>query len=385
MTQLSATGLQVSRLADRLLALQTALQTIFGPGLDLSPNTIDGQTAGIFAAAMADLDALVEEVYNATQPQNATGATLSRLVQLNGLTRIAGTYSTVTVTLGGRNGTIVPAGTLLRSTVTNAVFSTNAAVTIGPAGLATVAATASVIGAQQAPAGSLTGIDTPVFGLQTATNVAAATAGREVETDGELRARRAKSAAYPSQTVREGIEAAIANLAGVTDVRVYENDQPAADPDTGQPKNSIYAVVQGGTDADIGRALLLKKTAGVPTVGSTQVTVTDTEGHSRTLQFSRPVPDNVYVRVVVSRRAGFPSDGEAQIKAAIVAYASANFSIGEEVVRSDLFEALAGIPGKSVSNIAIGLAPNPTGTGNLVTAYDHLALFDVSRVSVEFV
>src|SRR6202007_303564 len=131
---------------------------------------------------------------------------------------------------------------------TNATFSTDVDVTIPISGTVNVNATATVIGAQGAPAGTITAIDTPVFGLQSVTNAADAIVGRAVETDGQLRTRRAQSVAYPSQTIAEGIYAGIAQISGVTRAKVYENDQPIPDVTTGQAANSIYAVVEGGAN-----------------------------------------------------------------------------------------------------------------------------------------
>lgn len=383
MTQLTSTGLSVSRLADRLTDLQAAVQAIFGPGLDLSANTIDGQTIGIFAESINNADMLLEEVYRSLDPDGAVGAALSRLARFNGLTRVAGTYSAATVTFGGRVGTSIPAATLVHSTATLAVFQTTAPATIGSTGLVDVACTASLIGAQAAPAASLTEIDTPVFGLQTATNALDAVVGRAVETDGQLRARRQQSTAGPSQSVVDSIYAAIGDLSGVTAVRVYENDQPSADPITGQQANSIYAVVQGGADADIAQVIFLKKPAGIPTVGTVINSVTDSQGLAHAISFSRPVADRIFFTITVSSRPGFPADGAAQIKAAIAAYGTANYTIGQEVIQSDFYGAIASIPGKSVTSILMSVGSFVGGsTANILIPYDHIALFVGTQVNV---
>lgn len=382
MTQLTAAGLEVSRLADRIADLTADVRLIFGADIDLEPDTVDGQTLGLFAEAVNSLDMLLEEVYQAFDPNSATGKTLATLVQLNGITKAEGTYSTVTATLGGRVGVTVPALTLLHSTATLAVFQTDVDAVITASGFVNVTCTATTIGVQEAPAGTLTAIDSPAFGLQTVTNAADALVGRDPETDGQLRVRRAKSTAFPSQTIREGIEAAVANLPGVTQARVYENDQSGLDPVTGQAANSIYAVVEGGVDADIARAIYLKKTAGIPTLGSVVTTVTGSDGRPHGIQHQRPTHDLVYFVVNVSQRTGFPADGAQQIKDAIEAYGTANYEIGQEVIQSDFYAALAGIPGKSITSLFLGLAPAPASSANLATLYDHLADFDAARVTV---
>lgn len=382
MTQLTAAGLIVSRLDERIAELQTAVRAIFGPDLVLDPDSIDGQTIGIFAEAQNNLDMLLEEINNALSPSQAAGAVLSRLVQLNGITRVAGTFSTVTAKLGGIVGTIVPLGTLFHSTATLATFATGAAATISATGFVSVACTASVMGDQAAPAGTLTAIDTPVYGLQTVTNVLDADTGRDEETDGQLRIRRAASTATPSQSVVDGIFASVGDVADVEQVVVYDNDQEITDPVTGQPKNSIYVVVLGGLDADIGQAIFVKKPGGIPTVGSTLVSVTDSQGIAKGIKFSRPVAVPIYYVVNVTARPGFPVDGAAQIKAAIVAARAADQSIGADVIQSDAYSDMAGVPAKSVTSVFIGTAPAPASTADIAIAYDRLATFDAAHITV---
>ena len=88
MTQLTAQGFTRTRLDERLSQLQDAMRAIFGPNINLDPDTMDGQTLGIFAESTSNLDQLAEDVYHSFNPQSATGVALSRLVQLNGIRRI---------------------------------------------------------------------------------------------------------------------------------------------------------------------------------------------------------------------------------------------------------------------------------------------------------
>lgn len=382
MTQLTDTGLIVSRLDERIADLTTQFQGIFGATIVLDPDTVDGQTLGIFAESINNLDMLLGQIYGMLDPNTATGAALQRLVQLNGITQLPGSYSTVTLTLGGTVGTPINAGALFHSTATNATFATDVNVTIPMSGLIDVAATAAVIGAQAAPAGTITAIDTPVFGLQTVTNAAEAILGRDVETDGQLRARRSQSVAYPSQTIRDGIYAAIANLSGVLHAKVYENDQPVVDPVTGQAANSIYAVVDGGADQDIRDAILLKKTGGIPTLGTVAGNATDSQGNVHLINFDRPTFTSIYVVVNVSARPGWPVDGDVQMQNAVVEWAAAHYDIGQEVIQGDIYEPLLTVPGRSITSVFIGLAPAPTLSANIPIAYNALADFDISRITV---
>lgn len=384
MTALTSQGFSRSRLDERLAALQTAVQAIFGTDIDLSADSMDGQTLGIFAESVSNLDQLAEDVYHSFNPQSATGVALSRLVQLNGIRRIEGTYSTVTLRCVGQQGTIIPAGSLVKSTATNATFQTLADATIDGTGQVDVAAQASVKGATLAPTGTLTKIDTPIYGWQTVTNLADAVPGRDEETDEELRLRRRASTSTPAQSIVDGVYGSLSNIPDVIQALVLENPLDTVDGN-GLPPHSLYCVVNGGTVQDILDTIWLKKSAGSTLVGTTSGTVTDSMGNPHTVKFSRPGPVNVYVVVNLHMKAGWPTDGVARIQAALVAWALANQSIGEEVIQSRLYDPVNSIPGHSIDSLYIGTAPAPGGTANIAVPFDGLAVFDTARIVVNAV
>lgn len=380
MTQLTSQGLTRTRLDERLTALQDAMRAIFGPSINLDPDTVDGQSLGIFAESVSNLDQLAEDTYHSFNPQSATGVALSRLVQLNGIRRIEGTYSTVDLLCVGQQGTIIPAGSLVKSS-TNATFQTSAEATIPASGQVSVPARASSLGAVLAPAGTLTKIDTPIYGWQTVSNPLDAVPGRDEETDEQLRLRRRASTSTPGQSIVDAMYGALSNIPDVLQAMVYENDQDTVDAN-GLSPHSIYCVVEGGTDQKVLDTIWLKKTAGTTTLGTTSGTVMDSMGNPHVLKFSRPVDTNVWVTVNLNTRPGWPTDGAQRIKDALTAWALANQSIGEEVIHSRLFDPINSIPGHSIDSLYIGTATNPAGTANIAVPFDGLARFDSTRIVV---
>lgn len=381
MTQLTSQGFTRTRLDERLTALQEAMRAIFGPTLNLDPDTMDGQALGIYAESISNLDQLAEDVYHSFNPQSATGVALSRLVQLNGIRRIEGTYSTVTLRCVGSQGTVIPAGSLVKSTATNATFETTEEAVIPASCEVDVAARSAVKGALLAPADTLTKIDTPIFGWQTATNLLDAAPGRNEETDEQLRLRRRASTSTAGQSIVDAMYGALTNIPEVRQAKVYENDQDAVDAN-GLPPHSIYCIVEGGADADILDTIWLKKTAGTTTHGTTAGQVTDSMGNPHTLKFSRPTDVDVWVTVNLHTRPGWPTDGAQRITNALTAWAVANQSIGEEVIHSRLFDPANTVPGHSIDSLYIGTAADPAGTANIAVPFDGLARFDSSRIVV---
>lgn len=384
MTQLTPLGIIRTRLDERLVQLQAAMRGIFGEDINLDPDTIDGQALGVFAEAISNLDQLAEDLYHCINPQSATGAALSRIVQLNSIRRIGGTFSTVDLLCVGQTGTVIPAGSLVKSTTTNATFETVTAVTIPAAGQILVSARATEMGAKAAPANTLTKIDTPIFGWQTVTNQNAAILGRDEETDEALRIRRRSSTATAAQGIIDSVYGALANLPGVTQVEVYENELDEVDVND-LPPHSMYCVVEGGLIGEIAQAIWVKKSSGVTLVGGITATAIDSRGNPHAMKFSRPDYQDIYVTVNGTIRPGWPTDGVQRIKDKLVAWCLKNQKIGKELIQSQLFNPVNEVPGASIDDIFIGLAPGPASEANIAIPFDGLARFDQSRIVVNIV
>jgi uncharacterized phage protein gp47/JayE len=382
MTQLTSQGFIRSRLDERLTELQEAIRAIFGPDINLDPDTMDGQHLGVFAEAISNLDQLAEDVYHSFNPQSALGVALSRLVQLNGIRQIGGTYSTVPLLHIGQQGTYIPAGSLIQSSVTNATFATTEDLTIPAAGEILSQGIATEKGAIQAPTGTLTKIGTPIYGWQSVTNPADATPGRNEETPEQLRLRRRASTATPAQGILDAMYGALSNLPEVLQVRVYENPEDDVDPINGLPPHSIYCVVEGAAEQSIFQTIWLKKGQGVTLVGTTEGVIYDTQGNPHTMRFSRPGDVDVWVVINLHTRPGWPTDGAQRIINAITAWALAKQKIGGEVVHSRVFDPVNTVPGHSIDSLFIGTAAAPTTTANIPVDFDELARFDSARITV---
>ena len=72
-----------------------------------------------------------------------------------------------------------------------------------------------------APAATLTKIDTPIFGWQTASNPLDAVPGRDEETDEKLRLRRRASTSTPGQAIIEPVYGALSNISAALQAHVY--------------------------------------------------------------------------------------------------------------------------------------------------------------------
>jgi uncharacterized phage protein gp47/JayE len=381
-----STGFNRKRLDVLLEELNDEMRSVFGENFDVTPESPDGQIDGVISESNANLWEIAEEAYNAFNPSAAVGATLTNLVQLNGITRLAASSSQVSLTLTGTAGVTILAGSIVSTSDTNAQFLTETdVVLIG--GSAAVIANSVDTGEIIALAGTITNIDTPVTGWDTVTNISAATLGREEETDVQLRARRSRSVGLDAQAQIDAIYAAVGDIDGVTSVTVLENDSNLTDAN-GLPPHSFQVIVNGGDDDDIGDVIWLKKPAGILSFGTVTVQIYDTQGIPHDISFSRPTTVDIYVIVNVSTFSDYPLTGDDDMKQAIVDYANGElvegreFGLSDDVIFTRLYTPINSIQGHEITSLFIDITPVPTGTANITIAPTEISNFLIANITV---
>ena len=384
-------GFKRKRLDVLLDEIDTAVKLIFGENFNVSPESPDGQINGVVAESNANIWEIAEEAYNAFNPNAATGSGLSNLVQLNGIIRRAATYSTVTLTVTGTNGTLIPAGSLVSTVDTNSQFTTDADVTI-PVGLTTtVEATAVITGPIIALATTISVIDTLLTGWDTVNNVSDATEGQDEETDVELRARREKSVARDATAIVDAIFAEVLAVDGVTQLTVLENETNTGPDVNGLPAHSVEVIVVGGTDADIAQAIFVKKTLGATAHGDTTIQVADNQGINHPIKFSRPTEIDIFVIVNLTVFADYPSDGDDQIKQAILDYAFGDlvngrgFGLGDDVIHSEIYTPINTVEGHTVDSMFIKISAPADQTADITIGDTEISNFTLVNITVNTV
>lgn len=132
------TGFVVKRLneilnSDRARAV-TLFQDLVLPGdvVDTSDSSILGRLIGILSPAEADVWEAAQQVYDAFNPNSATGVALDNLVFLGGLTREEPTYSTAQAIFTGDVSTFIPANQTVRPTTSSNDFQNPISITLRP-------------------------------------------------------------------------------------------------------------------------------------------------------------------------------------------------------------------------------------------------------------
>ncbi|EBA9400154.1 baseplate J/gp47 family protein [Salmonella enterica] len=356
--------------------LTSYFQQIYGSDAYLEPDSKDGQMVALVALAVHDANNTAIAVYNCFSPATGYGAALTSNVKINGIARKGATNSAVDLLLTGIAGTTITNGTV--KDTNNVIWRLPASVAIGVDGTVTVTAICSNSGAVAALAGTITTINTPTRGWTSVTNPAAATVGVPAEKDAELRIRQGQSVALPSITPFEGVDGAIANVAGVTRHKLYENDTGATDIN-GLPPHSISAIVDGGDVAEIAQTIRGNKGQGVRTWGKTSVTVPDRYGNPHIISFSRPTDVPVYGKITLKVFAGYTSQIGVQIQQAVADYIN-RLMIGDQVLLSRIYSPanLGVVSGGNaryydIQELLIGKSPEAVAAANINIAYDESA------------
>lgn len=304
---IDANGLQVAT-RDELITNYTAnYELLYGPDINLDPDTPDGQEMNINAQAVLDLEDLVVQVYNMFDPDLAIGKVLDQRVAINGIQRQAGTFTVTNLTVV-TNQALNLYG--LDQTVQQVfTYSDNAgnawnliATQLG------VAAGTNIFQFQSAVPGAVLTVPntinvpvTIVLGVVSVNNPTTyTTLGINEETDAALRIRRQKSVSLSSQGYLAGLLAALENISGVTSAFVYENDTDTTDGD-GIPSHSIWVIVAGsGSNAAIAQAIYSKRNAGCGMKGSQTFNILQADGTIFTVRWDIVTQQDLFIKFVAS-------------------------------------------------------------------------------------
>jgi uncharacterized phage protein gp47/JayE len=333
--------------------------TIYGAGINVNPNSPDGQFINIGVQFTQDMLEFINQVYSSFDPDQAIGTSLDQRCAINGVVRNAGTYTytdvlvTVTqaVTLAGLNTS--PTAPFTVSDASGNLFFLVATKVFSAAGSATLSFRAAVLGAVLTVPNTITIISTVTLGVSTINNPAAATTtGTAEETDYDLRIRRARSVALASKGYFQGLYDALSNVTGVTDVLVLENITNTTDAN-GIPAHSIWCVVAGTASAtDVANAIYLKRNAGCGMKGAISTNVTQADNSLFAVLYDVPVAQNIWIRCTGTAVTG--SLDAAYLKTSLLAGLS--YGIGEKATASNIvarLQALAPNGSFSVEGVSL--------------------------------
>lgn len=339
--QFTSNGVAIQTFEEIFEELATGYRAIYGQDINLSQESPDGQRVGIEARAILDVQQFCMALSNSFDPDFAFGQGLGKIAKLSGIFLRPGTRAQWDLTIATDRPVTLPVDYTLEDELGQKWLLPEAVAL--PTGGGTVTLYAEEFGAITGGIGAELEEVTFVRGVTGITAAFDAVPGRAEETDPQFRQRRNRSLENPAYSTVGGLYARLANLPGVTDLQVYENDQPNDDPITGLPANSVWAVVENGTIDDIAETLTKHRTSGCQTVGDLTGTFVETLIHpngselfiTHLMRFDRPRYVDLHVQLTATRKqTNDPIDTEL-IKQNI---AERTLIIGESIQAGELYE-----------------------------------------------
>lgn len=365
--------------------------SVFGSDFVIDPNTPQGVLIAAEVSARQSVARNNATLANQINPNVAGGVFLDAIWALTGGSRLPATPSTVTATIAGVAGTLVPAGSQAQ-TAAGDVFQLTSGVTIPGGGSIDGIFQSVASGPIPIGAGALNQIVTNVIGWETVTNATAGTVGQSTETDAASRLRRRQTIGIQSKTTAQAVMSRVMAVTGVKSMTFLENIATTTQTiqTISMVRNSIWACVSGGVDADVALALLQSKSAGTAFNGGTSVSVTDpVSGQAYTVLFDRPTAVPILIRVTVRANSSV-SNPTAAVVQAVTDYANglvdgeAGLVVGEDVSPFEIGAAVNyQVPALYVKQVEVAtVASGVYQTTTLDIAINKIATIGVGAVTV---
>lgn len=377
-------------------ALEADFKLIFGDGVQLAPGSTVGQRVGVYSETIADIWDLLEVIFKQFDPGAVTGVIQDLLYRLNRLERQLASASTVDLEITGTPAFTVPKG-FEASNTSGLTFATDEDAVIEGGGTVLTPATATVTGALSAGDNTLTIINNPLYDVTAVTNPDPAVLGRDIESDTLFRRRRTDSTAIAGLNLIESASANLANVAGVTGTRVYENKTDFPDPDYNNlPGHNWMAVVEGGDDKEIAQVIWLNTAQGIDSYGDEEVKIPSKvfDDVINTVHFQRPRILKIYVEVDIKVLPDFPGDGTDTIKQNIVDFAAGalieqtgfvGFGIGIDIIYSRLYQPINLVQGHSITDLRIKKEGGAFQRVDILLEFDEKSSWDIEDIVVSVV
>jgi uncharacterized phage protein gp47/JayE len=318
---ITATGYQRRTLDVVLTAIQDSLRGKISAKLDLTEKAVLGNTSNIDADHIDQLEQLIEEAYNAFDVDNASDDRFVALSLLRGVPRRGAQKGLVTQTLDLDAGQSYVPGDIAFHVIdepTNRWLNRDNIVSTSAGSYSAVLQSENAGAAAIAEAGTLTVIATPVAGLNSGTNAAAATPGQDIESIPALRIRSGLGVSSGGSRTRGSVRAALIRVNGVLSAEVFENNGNIVDAN-GIGSHCLRPVVWDGSpaaanDDALAQAIWDTKTEGILSQGLQSGTAQDKRLGPVVVFFDRASTSHPAVVVNIRSLTGVSRD---DVKAAI--------------------------------------------------------------------
>lgn len=380
--------------ADVLNGAITDINAAFGGGLNPALETPQGQLASSLAAIIEDKNNQFLYIAGQVDPAYAEGRMQDAIGRIYFLSRLPARPTVVTCVCMGKDGVYIPAGALAQAT-DGQIYTclTGGGINGGQISLDFAC---TIPGPILCPKSSLNVVYRSIGGWDSIINPLDGIIGLNVESRAAFESRRSQSVAINAIGGVPSILASVLQVAGVLDAVVVENGDAADKLVNGVnvKAHSVLAVVSGGTDMDVARAIWLKKATGCGYTGTTTVSVEDTHypapRPTYSVSFLRPTPTPIFFAVAISNSLSVPANGVDLVQSAIIAAfagsdGGSRARIGSTMLASRFFGPVAALgPWAQIVSLTIGTVVN--GAQSLVKLnIDQQPTISVANITVGLV
>ena len=398
---ITETGVIVPDTETVLSELQSMMRELFGQDMDLTAETPQGRLLEMWTRNREFCIQICAMVSNMLNLNKASGFVLDDLGALFLLSRKPASHTTTTVIMYGVAGTIIPAGTRLKTTAGD-IFTNDRSYTIGEDGTVSAEYRAVAVGQVPCVANTLTVILDRVNGLETVNNPAGVISlGQELESDNAFRLRIKSGLNVNSIAILSAIKSNLESLTGVAGTYCYDNytSQDVIVDGLTLGGHSLLAVVDGGDSSEIAQVLYSKKTLGTGYVEAggdnsgfnviEEEVVDEAYGTTYTVSFVRPILTDVDIEITVARKNYTGDDLEEAVKTAIMNFANGNnpevdgIVIGGALSPFEIGAAVSSeIPEIFIREVKVGEHGGTTSAETMTFGYIHKANITTANITV---
>lgn len=269
-----ASGVNVANFTEIRTALIERYKEAYGSDIDLSTSSADGVFVNNLSLIMNNILQTMLTLYSNLDVENASGKYLDTLCNLSNITRKEATPSSVSLQVTNIGSDTV--GNIDRLTFIDKsgvawIYTTDEPISIQRNETKEITALCEQAGPTEAPVGFIAAmVQNYPFQIEQKED---AIVGQDIETDDELRSRRAKALGGNSTTVLESLIGSLTNISGINDVYIYNNNTSSsvtAKDGTAIDAHSVYCILRVDetitiADDTIGNIIHNKLTPGIRT------------------------------------------------------------------------------------------------------------------------
>ncbi|EKN3738035.1 baseplate J/gp47 family protein [Yersinia enterocolitica] len=338
--QFDNNGLQTDTFRELFQSLSDAYKNIYGQDIDLDQESPDGQRVALEAQARTDIEAAIQWLYSQMDPDFNTGDMQQIIAKLHGLYLRPGSRSQRDLKIVTDRPVLLYNGYKIQDQA-NQIWFIRKSVTVQP-GTTVVTFFAENFGKVTGLISDTFTQITPELGVLDVISDTEAVVGRDEETPEEFRQRRNRSLENPATGSTGAIFAKVAQLPGVTDLNIGENDTKVDNPVTGIPANSIWLIVEGGAVSDIVEVMIKQKGGGTGVKGEVTGRYIETlvrpDGTTlpiaHDMQFDRPIYIPLHISLTARRKV---TNDPVDVETLKQALANRIMHIGEDIDANELY------------------------------------------------